>query len=125
MKKSFTTKSSEDSLSNYLRIHRRRAGISQHELGKIVGYEDGGSVARHEKRLALPPLLIALGYEAVFQVPASEIFPGIRRTVETGVEERLAEFENSLRERSGYGVEASATARKLEWLNERRNFGYH
>jgi DNA-binding XRE family transcriptional regulator len=125
MTKLFTTEASNELLANYLRIHRRRAGISQYELGIILGYENGGAISLHEKRRSVPPLLIALAYEIVFQVSVSEIFPGLKDTVESAVEQRLTEFENRLREHSGRGAGASAIARKLVWLNERRSSEYN
>jgi hypothetical protein len=64
-----------------------------------------------------------LGYEIVFQEPVSEIFAGLKDTVELAVEEQLATFESELQERSGRGPSAAAVARKLEWLTERRSSG--
>ena len=39
----------------------------------------------------------------LIQVPVSDIFPGIRGSVELAVEKQLAAFENELQERSGRG----------------------
>lgn len=111
-------------LANYVRIHRRRVGLSQRELGRFLGYQDEGPVSRHERFHSLPPFLVALGYEIVFQLPVSEIFPGVRDTVELAVEEQLAAFEIELQQRSGRGPGAAATARRLEWLSQRRSSGY-
>lgn len=107
-------------LVNYLRIHRRKAGLSQPELAWVLGYSDEGALAKHERFQSLPPFLIALGYEVIFQVPVSELFPGLLQSVAFGIEERLAEFESRLREQSATGPSAAWTARKLEWMNERR-----
>ncbi len=111
-------------LANYVRVHRRRAGLSQRELGRVLGYEDEGQVTRHERFHSLPPFLVALGYEIVFQVPVGEIFPGVRGSVEVAVEKQLAAFESELLERSGRGPGAAAAARRLEWLSQRRSSGF-
>lgn len=119
----FTTESSHEPLANYLRFHRKRIGLNQEELGKILGYRNEGQVSRHERLGSLPPLLIALGYEAVFRVPLSEIFPGLRDAVEQGIETRLAAFEEELQQHSGKGRSAPIIAHKLEWLTEWRTMG--
>lgn len=105
---------------SYLRTHRKKSGISQRELASIVGYEHRSSVARHERAESAPPFLMALAYEAVFQVPVSELFPGFYQTVEHMAETRLAELESALQEKSARDRDAKATARKLQWMWERR-----
>ena len=112
---------SNEPLVNYVRVHRRKAFLSQRELGQFLGYGDDGAVARHERFRSLPPFLIALGYEIVFKIPVSEMFPGLKLTMEVGVEKRIAEFEQHLRMKSGMGPQAEIVARKLEWISERRN----
>ena len=105
----------------YLRTLRRRSGLSQRELAEVLGFHSETSVARHERSITIPNLLTAIGYEVVFNVPATQIFPGLYDTVETGIEERLARMEEELQQRSAKGRDAAATARKLEFFCERRN----
>src|SRR5258708_7262137 len=111
-----------DPLVNYLRVHRRTAGLTQHEVGRALGYADDGAVARHEQFRSVPPFLMAIGYEIVFKIPVSHLFPGLKQTIELGIEGRLAEFEKELLERESR-KSLAATARKLEWLIERRSSG--
>jgi hypothetical protein len=124
MSKLLTIENVNEPLANYVRVHRRNVGLSQRELGKLLGYKDEGPVSRHERFHSVPPLLIALGYEIVFQASVSKIFPGLRDTVELVVEEQLAALESELQGRSGRASNAAAVARKLEWLSERRTSGY-
>lgn len=112
-----------DRLPNYLRTHRKKTGLSQRDVGRVLGYQDEGPISRHEQFHSAPPLLIALGYEVVFRVPISEIFAGLRDAVEQDVEERLSELEQELQKRSGKGRHAAGTARKLEWISERKCSG--
>lgn len=107
------------SLTNFLRLHRRRAGLSQGELGQLLGYDDESAVAKHERFQAMPPFLIALGYEIIFRVPVSELFPGIAETVALGIEARLDEMERRLREHDGI-TRSSVGVRTLDWLEKRR-----
>jgi transcriptional regulator with XRE-family HTH domain len=121
MSKLDTAKQSEQRLGNYLRSHRRKAGLSQREIGMALGYDDEGPISRHERYHTVPPLMVALGYEVIFRVPVAEIFAGLRDGVEVAIEQRLAELEDRLQQRSARDRQAVAIARKLEWLCERRS----
>jgi transcriptional regulator with XRE-family HTH domain len=112
-------------IANYLRSHRRKSGLSQRELAQIVGFLTGVQVSKHERSTAIPALLIAVGYEAIFHVSLSELFPGIYQSVETRIEEYLANMEEELQQSTAKGRQAALIARKLEWLWERRNAEVH
>jgi DNA-binding XRE family transcriptional regulator len=111
-------------LANYLRAHRRKTGLTQHDLARVLGYMNRDSISRHERLEAMPSLLIALSYEVLYRVPVSEIFAGLAETVESNVEAQLAQLETHLGEQSAESSRAVAIARKLEWLSERRSSGY-
>ncbi len=112
--------STTEPLANYVRVHRKKAGLSQSELGILLGYRDADAIGRQECFHSLPPLLIAIGYEVIFQEPLTEIFAGLRLVVEQTVEKRLAEFETALRSAEVLGNHRKVHARKLEWLEGRR-----
>jgi DNA-binding XRE family transcriptional regulator len=105
---------------NRIFVHRRKASLTQRELAMLVGYIEEGAVARHERFNSLPPFLIALAYEIILQVPVSELFFGLRDTVEQVVEERISDLKKSLEERDARGKYATRDARKLEWLTARQ-----
>jgi len=115
-----TTINSDRPLPNYIRVHRRRAGLSQRELGQLLGFRVE-SVARHEQFNATPALEIAIGYEIIFRIAVSELFAGLRDEIATDIETKLALLEEQLGRRSAVGRQANETARKLQWLSERRN----
>lgn len=110
-----------EQLANYLRMHRKKSGLSQRELANLLGFLSEIQISRHERSVTIPGLLIALGYEVIFRAPISEVFPGLYQAVETGIEERLANMENELHQSTSKGRKAATIARKLEWLWERRN----
>jgi DNA-binding XRE family transcriptional regulator len=112
---------SEEPLVNYLRVHRQAAGLSQRDVGLILGYGDPEAVAQHERFRSLPPLLAALGYEVMFQVPVSEIFAGLRYVMEQSVEKHIGEFEMELKSREIEGFRAKGHQQKLRWLTERKS----
>jgi DNA-binding XRE family transcriptional regulator len=98
-----------------------KSGMSQRELAEIVGLIAHHQVSTHERSVAIPSLLVALSYEAIFCVPLVELFPGLYETVRLNVDERLSEMERTLQESSAKGRRAHVIARQLEWLWERRN----
>ena len=124
MKKLSNINETDQRLSNYVRVHRRKVGLSQRELGLVLGYQDEFPISKHERFHAVPPLIIALGYEIVFRVPVSEIFAGLKDRVEEDIEDRLAQLELSLGRQSARDRQAAAIARKLEWLCARRDSDY-
>jgi len=108
-------------LANYIRARRKSVGLSQRELAFILGYADDGAVSQHELNQSVPPLIIGLGYEVIFQVPMSELFAGLREGVEASVEQRIARFEKELLDRPNKGGLPDPIAnRKLIWLKGRR-----
>ena len=111
----------ESRLASYLSSHRKRSGLSQKELGQLLGYPSEGTVSRHERLCSTPPFQVALGYEAVFRVPVSELFPGALERIRQEVEQRIARMERQLQDSSAKGREAARIARKLEWIWERQN----
>lgn len=52
----------------------------------------------------------------------SDLFPGLRETVENAIEKSLLAFEEELekQKRTAKGRELGIITRKLEWLTERR-----
>ena len=107
-------------LPNYVRMHRRKAGFTQRELGVILGYGYESPVSRHERFRSLPPLPVAIGYEIVFRVPISEIFAGVYEGMNMAIEERLAGLERELLQPEDGGEENGTRAMKLEFLRGRQ-----
>jgi DNA-binding XRE family transcriptional regulator len=114
----------DERFQNYLRTHRRKIGLTQREVARVLGFYDESPVSRHERFEATPPLPIAIGYEIMFRVPVSEIFAGLRDQVQGNVENRLHELGDFLGQRSVKDGSAVAVARKLMWLSERWNTEY-
>jgi transcriptional regulator with XRE-family HTH domain len=108
-------------VGNYLRARRKKAGLSQRELGKLLGYADEGAVSRHEQSKTIPPLSIAIAYEIIFQNHVSELYPAATEKMKMTIEQRLLDFEKELQERTARGGQAPHIHQKLAWLSERRN----
>ena len=105
---------------NYLRVHRRRCGLSQRDLGLLAGYKNEWQVSRHERSKTVPPLLVALAYEIVFQVPVAQLFAGFRKAVDDAVARNLEELKADLENRRAERQRARALQQKLQWLTDRQ-----
>jgi transcriptional regulator with XRE-family HTH domain len=106
-------------LDNYLLAFRKKSGLTQREVAFLLGCENGAQVSRYEKRRRLPPLVTALACEAVFGVPVSELFAGLRDAAKKEVGKRLLALKSQLEANSGKANEARIDAQKLRWLAER------
>src|SRR6202521_2855546 len=106
-------------LENYLRTYRRKSGLTQQEVGCLLGRETGAQVSRYEKRHRLPPLETALAYEEIFGVPVSELFAGIRQSVGRDVARRRLELRAKLQTKTPNAHDARMTAHKLRSLDYR------
>ena len=106
-------------LENYLRTYRRKSGLTQQEVGFLLGRETGAQVSRYEKRHRLPPLETALAYEEIFGVPVSELFAGIRQSVGRNVARQRVALRAGLQTKTPKNNDARMTAHKLRWLDDR------
>ena len=108
-------------LANYIRTHRKNAGLTLQEIATLLSYSGASAVAHHERRRALPSLVMAIGYSVVFRVPIPELFAGLHDGVRDAVERRLLELEHDIRRSSLKPLQRSMAARKLQWLSARRD----
>lgn len=110
-------------ISTYLITYRRRSGLTQRELARLLGYKDEGPISRHERGIVLPPLSVAFAYQAVFHVSVEALFPGTHGRIARIVERQIAIFKNKLEQKSAKGRDARRIARRIEWFYERENAG--
>jgi transcriptional regulator with XRE-family HTH domain/Holliday junction resolvasome RuvABC endonuclease subunit len=80
-------------LSNHLRKYRKRSALSQGEVAYLLGVQSNSKVCRYERFTREPSLHTALAYEAVFQRPISELFPGLFETIRKKVKARAKKLE--------------------------------
>lgn len=65
-----------DPLPNYLKMFRKRSGLSQRELAYLLGGKTGSKVSRYEHGRRLPAFETLLAYEVVFRVGLDALFRG-------------------------------------------------
>jgi transcriptional regulator with XRE-family HTH domain len=82
-----------DHLPNYLLSHRKRSALSQTEVAFLLGVQSGAKVCRHERFTLDPGLQTALAYEAIYQRPISELFPGLVEKIQNEVRARVKILE--------------------------------
>jgi len=105
-------------LENYLRSYRKQSGLTQDEVGFLLGRHNGAQVSRYEKRHRLPPLETALACEEIFGVPVSELFAGVRQAVGRDIEKRRLELRARLQAKTPRVSAALVTAHKLRSLDD-------
>jgi transcriptional regulator with XRE-family HTH domain len=101
-------------LQNYLRTHRRRAGLSQEEVAFLLGVRTGSQTSHYERFARQPTLETALAYEAIFGTPARELFAGIYDQARADIQKRALLLSETLMQKEADGD----TARKLEFLQK-------
>lgn len=75
-------------LPNYLRMYRKRAGLTQAEVARLLGNHDGANVSRYERYKRNPNLETALAFCAIFGEPITELLGGNYDNVARHVRQR-------------------------------------
>jgi transcriptional regulator with XRE-family HTH domain len=121
MQKNRSAQWEKERLHNYLRTHRKKAGLSQRDVAVLLAYSDDVAISRHEQSTTVPPLFAAIAYEIIFKTPVSVLFHGIRDATKSAITERLRKFEEELQTKHGKGAKATRRSQKLAWLAEHGN----
>jgi hypothetical protein len=121
MQKSRSAQWKKERLRNYLRTHRKKAGLSERDVAVLLAYSDDVAISRHEQSTTMPPLSAAIAYEIIFKTPVSVLFHGIRDAAKSAIEDRLRKLGEELQAKHGKGARAARTNQKLAWLAERQN----
>lgn len=83
-------------LSNYLKMFRKRSGLSQEELGFLLGDSFGTQVARFECGTRQPSFEALLRYEIIFRVAALDLFTGAHDRLADDVRTRARKLHREL-----------------------------
>ena len=73
----------------YLRTYRRRSGLTQSEVARLLGLESGQVVSRYERLDRNPSLETVLGCQVLFDVLPHELYPGLYKKVEKLTRQRI------------------------------------
>ena len=75
-------------LENYLRTYRKRSGLSQDEVGFLLGCQKGTKVSRYERFARKLSLETLFAYEVVFGAFARDLFANAYQKVEKRISNR-------------------------------------
>jgi transcriptional regulator with XRE-family HTH domain len=106
------------SLPNYLRMHRRRAGLTQADMAYLLGTQSSGRVSRYERFARRPALETAMAFEIILGVPVGDLFAGVREDVEYEVKKRARRLRRRLTQRQANRRPLAAVAAVLDRSNE-------
>jgi transcriptional regulator with XRE-family HTH domain len=86
--------------------------LSQDEMAFLLGAKNGAKVSRYERFTRTPGLETALAYEAIFGIPARELFAGMYQRAERNARQRAQLLQKRI------GPMASERIGKLKILGE-------
>jgi transcriptional regulator with XRE-family HTH domain len=69
-------------LTNYLRTHRKRAGLSEDDVAFLLGSKSGARISRYEQGRQTPRLKTLLAFELLFHTPIRDLYSGMSQEVE-------------------------------------------
>jgi transcriptional regulator with XRE-family HTH domain len=84
---------------NDLVFYRRRMGLNQEQVARLLGMHGTAEISRYETGSALPSLPTALRLEIILRVPVAFLFPSMYRKLKSQIrrdEDDLAGRETDL-----------------------------
>lgn len=100
-------------LSNYLRTHRKRSGLAQHELAELLGSKNGSKVSRYERGERNPSFATLIACEIIFGIPLTELFRGEATRIRTEVRHRAQRLSRKVDARKPF---TPSVKRKFDFL---------
>jgi transcriptional regulator with XRE-family HTH domain len=67
---------------SYIRVNRRRWGLTQGELALLVGLSGAAAISRIERARQVPTAQAVIGCTLVFGIPSPDLLPTFHRDVE-------------------------------------------
>lgn len=100
-------------LDCYLRSYRRRWGLTQDELARLLGCKTGAVISRLERYGRQPSLEAAYALEIIFGTAPIELFPGLHAKVKKAVIARIRDLYDELQ-----GDSSKITRLKLDFFEQ-------
>ena len=83
---------------NYLKTYRKNLGLSQRELGYLIGYQNNVRICHLEKGRSDPSFRESIIFELLFEKPSSRIFRNLYFEAALEFADRLAPLEQHFAE---------------------------
>lgn len=85
---------SSSQLHNYLRMHRKKVGLTQKELAFLLGCNHTGKISHYERFNQIPHLTTVIAYEIIFQTHTRHLFGGLFEKIEMETRKRAEQLLN-------------------------------
>ena len=79
---------------NYIKAHRKNWGLTQKELGYIIGFDSNVRICQLEMGKKMPTFSEAIIFELLFDKVPSRMFPVIYREITETLNQRLQPLED-------------------------------
>ena len=99
-------------IQSYMRTLRLAAGLSQAELGLLIGVSEN-VIGNCERQVSNPTPMLLLGCALVFGSPAADMFPVLYKSVQESIGRHAAELDARWRNRTD-----AMALRKLQFLEK-------
>ena len=106
-------------LNNYLRTHRKHAGLSQSEVSFLVRLKSKSVLSRYERGESQPSLRTALACQAAFGTPVSELFAGFNDSVAKDTRNRMKRLQTRLQPNIKPKGTGNRIMQKFQWISHR------
>ena len=83
-------------LPSYLKAYRKKSGLSQEDIGLLLGHSNSVAVSRFERYERLPHLRTAAAFRLLFGVPIDDLFPACFDAAASEIDERLNVLEEAV-----------------------------
>ncbi len=80
-------------LPNYLRVYRKRLGLSQNDVAFLLGWRNASQPSRYEHFSRIPTLRTAMALSVIFQASVHELFAGEYQKLESAVRRQAERLE--------------------------------
>ena len=84
------------SLHNYIRTHRKRAGFTQAEIAFLLGCAHRSKVSRYERGVRIPSLPTAIALEILFANSIATLYAGVYEKKREEIRERARALSRKL-----------------------------
>jgi transcriptional regulator with XRE-family HTH domain len=110
-------------LPNYIRMHRKRSGLTQMEIAFVLGQESSTEVSRYERRSRKPKLPEAFALALLFGTTVEELFAGLYEDAKNRTIARLRLLQDEIKlsgcGKRGRGAKEEAVQIALQRLSGR------
>jgi transcriptional regulator with XRE-family HTH domain len=107
---------------NYLRSRRKKVGLTQRDLGLILGQTTGSKVSLLEAGRSVPTIQDAIAFRRLFRQSVEELWPDFTRDLESTVDSSIRRLIDRLQKTqtgsSRKRLRADLVLRELETIIE-------